>query len=472
MPRFHNINGQNVQFTAAEETARDAEELAWANAADTRAAEANRETRNTLLAATDWRFRSDLVPSQAWKDYSTALRDIPSHANWPNLQEADWPTMPQGANMTITRKMADFAADVPSSIGSASQVLKVNSGANAYEWGDASASFNSLSDTTVNTGNPTLTTNPSAIGHMWINTTSGEGFICTDATANANIWGSLGLGDSPSIQPFGGSGGIKTTYGIYTVHTFLSSGNFVAEGATVSSAVDYLIIAGGGGGGSSYYSAGHGSSSGGGGGGAGGLITGQVSKAGGVTYPIVIGAGGGGGARNNYNGSPGIIGNNSSVFGLTAIGGGRGAADQNSASETGGNGGSGGGGSTSNSRAGGTATSGQGNNGGACGSNYTGAGGGGKGAVGGNSSSGNGGNGGVGLSNSLRTGSGVFYAGGGGGAIPSNTSGTGGNGGGGAGGVAGAGVAGTANTGGGGGGSSGVTGAAGGSGIVILRYVT
>ena len=36
--------------------------------------------------------------------------------------------------MTITRKMADFAADVPSSIGSASQVLKVNSGATAYEW--------------------------------------------------------------------------------------------------------------------------------------------------------------------------------------------------------------------------------------------------------------------------------------------------------------------------------------------------
>ena len=30
MPRFHNINGVNVQFTAAEETARDNEEAAWA----------------------------------------------------------------------------------------------------------------------------------------------------------------------------------------------------------------------------------------------------------------------------------------------------------------------------------------------------------------------------------------------------------------------------------------------------------
>ncbi len=29
MPRFHNINGERVQFTAEEEAARDAEEAAW-----------------------------------------------------------------------------------------------------------------------------------------------------------------------------------------------------------------------------------------------------------------------------------------------------------------------------------------------------------------------------------------------------------------------------------------------------------
>ena len=29
MPRFHNINGNKVQFTAQEETARDAEEAQW-----------------------------------------------------------------------------------------------------------------------------------------------------------------------------------------------------------------------------------------------------------------------------------------------------------------------------------------------------------------------------------------------------------------------------------------------------------
>jgi len=32
MPRFHNINGENVQYSDAEEAARDAEEKAWADA--------------------------------------------------------------------------------------------------------------------------------------------------------------------------------------------------------------------------------------------------------------------------------------------------------------------------------------------------------------------------------------------------------------------------------------------------------
>ena len=36
MPRFHNINGNRVQFTAEEETARDAEEQAWTDGASVR----------------------------------------------------------------------------------------------------------------------------------------------------------------------------------------------------------------------------------------------------------------------------------------------------------------------------------------------------------------------------------------------------------------------------------------------------
>ena len=40
MPRFHNINGNHVQFTAEEETTRDAEEKLWADKAPERELEA------------------------------------------------------------------------------------------------------------------------------------------------------------------------------------------------------------------------------------------------------------------------------------------------------------------------------------------------------------------------------------------------------------------------------------------------
>ena len=50
MPRYHNINGTNVQFTAAEETARDNEETAVANAAPARALATLKQKRTRLLA--------------------------------------------------------------------------------------------------------------------------------------------------------------------------------------------------------------------------------------------------------------------------------------------------------------------------------------------------------------------------------------------------------------------------------------
>ena len=75
MPRYHNINGVKVQFTAKEETARDAEELAWQNGAFDRALFNLREKRNTLLAKTDWTSSSDVTMSDAMKTYRQQLRD-------------------------------------------------------------------------------------------------------------------------------------------------------------------------------------------------------------------------------------------------------------------------------------------------------------------------------------------------------------------------------------------------------------
>ena len=59
-----------------------------------------REERNKRLQETDWRFRSDLTPSQEWIDYSQALRDLPSTAT-PKLDDngqltnVTWPTKPE-----------------------------------------------------------------------------------------------------------------------------------------------------------------------------------------------------------------------------------------------------------------------------------------------------------------------------------------------------------------------------------------
>ncbi len=92
MPRFHNIDGQMVQFTADEETARDAEEQAWADGADTRAAAQVREERDALLAATDWMGNSDVTMSDAWTTYRTALRNVPAQGGFPN--SITWPTKP------------------------------------------------------------------------------------------------------------------------------------------------------------------------------------------------------------------------------------------------------------------------------------------------------------------------------------------------------------------------------------------
>ena len=76
MQRYHNINGNRVQFTEAEETARDAEEAAWADGALARALANMRSRRNQLLAKTDFYALSDVTLSSDMTTYRQALRDL------------------------------------------------------------------------------------------------------------------------------------------------------------------------------------------------------------------------------------------------------------------------------------------------------------------------------------------------------------------------------------------------------------
>ena len=63
------------------------------------------------------------------------------------------------------------------------------------------AALTGITGATKNASNPVIATNPSGgVGTEWQNTTTGEIFICTDATAGANVWTSTG-GRSGDIVP-------------------------------------------------------------------------------------------------------------------------------------------------------------------------------------------------------------------------------------------------------------------------------
>ena len=95
MPRYHNINGEIVQFTAEEETARDAEEKAVADAAPARALERLRFRRNQLLAETDFYALSDVTMSDDMKTYRQNLRDLPDGKDTVDkCDNVTWPTKP------------------------------------------------------------------------------------------------------------------------------------------------------------------------------------------------------------------------------------------------------------------------------------------------------------------------------------------------------------------------------------------
>jgi len=61
---------------------------------------------------------------------------------------------------------------------------------------------------TTNANDPATNTNPATgVGTVWCNSTSGEVFVCTDATAGANVWTNVGAG-SGDILPWAVQGSI------------------------------------------------------------------------------------------------------------------------------------------------------------------------------------------------------------------------------------------------------------------------
>ena len=95
MPRYHMVNGARVQFSKADEAARDAVEQTWANGAVARAQAKLREKRNALLSETDFYALSDVTMSSDMGTYRQNLRDLPSGKDTVDkCDNATWPTKP------------------------------------------------------------------------------------------------------------------------------------------------------------------------------------------------------------------------------------------------------------------------------------------------------------------------------------------------------------------------------------------
>lgn len=70
------------------------QETAYQTELDNDAARRNRSNRNNLLTETDWWAVSDRTMTSEQTTYRAALRDLPTHSNWPHLEDDDWPTKP------------------------------------------------------------------------------------------------------------------------------------------------------------------------------------------------------------------------------------------------------------------------------------------------------------------------------------------------------------------------------------------
>ena len=82
---------QTMELTVEEESARNAEEAAWAAAANDRAFEKLRKERDRKLDDTDWWVTRGSI-TEAQTNYRQALRDLP--ANTADPTDVTWPTKP------------------------------------------------------------------------------------------------------------------------------------------------------------------------------------------------------------------------------------------------------------------------------------------------------------------------------------------------------------------------------------------
>ena len=99
---FAKVTGADANGSAIESSDPDDWGTTWsavsAKQTELTAAEPMKEVRaerDRLIAETDWWASSDHTMTSEQTAYRQALRDITTHANWPNLADSDWPIKPE-----------------------------------------------------------------------------------------------------------------------------------------------------------------------------------------------------------------------------------------------------------------------------------------------------------------------------------------------------------------------------------------
>jgi len=95
-----------------------------------------------------------------------------------------------------------------------------------------------ITEFTTSTSDPAVDTNLS-VGILWYNKTAGTMYVCTDATAGANVWTNVGAGTG-NVQPYSYAGTIAgysmggSAVSAIDKYTFASDGDAVATGGTLT----------------------------------------------------------------------------------------------------------------------------------------------------------------------------------------------------------------------------------------------
>ena len=152
----------------------------------------------------------------------------------------DTAIVPDKGSVSAT-KLVDGSITDAKIVGMSSSKL---SGALPAIDGSALTGFSSY---TVIAADPTITTNPAdGVGSLYVNSTSGEVYICTDATTDNNIWTNVGGGEG-DVEPWqlGGvvagfySGGSPDGVTIDTF-SFVTDGDATNHGDVMSPGRSYL----------------------------------------------------------------------------------------------------------------------------------------------------------------------------------------------------------------------------------------